>query len=229
MNIEDTLEDLYSCLPRDRKKFNYIMEDMKKKFLRKARKQNNKYNQIPKLSFLQANRDNISSNINFASSTNYNNNLNYIPKPFNTFNINNNMNNNNNNNNNQLPLPYLKYEQSLNFKPIKVQENANYYNTQNHFYPEQMRINNFDRINKKSVSNGFQGTLPDALLISPKPFRTNSQQKLLSDTHANCNFYYPEKNKELYDSEIDVNSNGWHNQANNIMFNTSDNFFIKNK
>ena len=95
-----------------------------------------------------------------------------------------------------------------------------------------MRINNFSRINKKSVSNGFkgfQGTIPDALLINPKPFRTNSQQKLLSDTHANCNFYYPEKNSDLDQGDSDVNGNGWHNQANNIMFNTSDNFFIRNK
>ena len=30
MNIEDTIEELYSCLPRDRNKFNLIMDDIKK-------------------------------------------------------------------------------------------------------------------------------------------------------------------------------------------------------
>ena len=40
MNIEDTIEELYSCLPGDRKKFNLIMEDMKKRFLRNVKNPN---------------------------------------------------------------------------------------------------------------------------------------------------------------------------------------------
>ena len=220
MNIEDTIEELYSCLPGDRNKFNLIMEDMKKKFLQNIKKPNKK-SQINKISFNQNNRQNLS---NHSPTNNYNNNLNLNlnskPNPFTSFNI---------NNNNKESLPYYKYEPNLNYKPIKMQDNSNYFNTQRNIYSEQTRLNNFNRIHNKNLSNGFQVTLPDALLINPKPLRTNSQQNLLSDTHANCNFYYPEKNKDVYEGDIDIDGNGWHNQANNIIFNTNDNFYIKNK
>ena len=219
MNIEDTLEELYSCLPRDRNKFNMIMEDMKKRFLRnvKNKNQSNQY----KTSFKLKNPpyfQNNSPNPNFKNKLDIAKNLNYNPNysfPFQTT------------TNNKETIPSIKNEKNLNYKPIKLQENAMHYNTQRNFYPEQRRKNNFEENEKKNASNGFHGTLPDALYINPKPLRTNSQQKILSDTHANCNFYYPEKNSNIYEGEIDRDGNGWHNQANNIMFNTNDNFFLK--
>ena len=219
MNIEDTLEELYSCLPRDRNKFNMIMEDMKKRFLRnvKNKNQSNQY----KTSFKLKNPpyfQNNSPNPNFKNKLDIAKNLNYNPNysfPFQTT------------TNNKETIPSIKNEKNINYKPIKLQENAMHYNTQRNFYPEQRRKNNFEENEKKNASNGFHGTLPDALYINPKPLRTNSQQKILSDTHANCNFYYPEKNSNIYEGEIDRDGNGWHNQANNIMFNTNDNFFLK--
>ena len=219
MNIEDTLEELYSCLPRDRNKFNMIMEDMKKRFLRnvKNKNQSNQY----KTSFKLKNPpyfQNDSPNPNFKNKLDIAKNLNYNPNysfPFQTT------------TNNKETIPSIKNEKNINYKPIKLQENAMHYNTQRNFYPEQRRKNNFEENEKKNASNGFHGTLPDALYINPKPLRTNSQQKILSDTHANCNFYYPEKNSNIYEGEIDRDGNGWHNQANNIMFNTNDNFFLK--
>lgn len=227
MNLEDTIEELYSCLPRDRNKFNLIMEDMKKRFLRNIKSPNQKkinQNQMPYKLKNQNYFQNNLSNENFSNKLNKVKSLNYKPNIFIPFQINNNYNKENKD-----TISSLKYEQNINYKPIKIQENSNHYNTQRNFYPEQNRVNNFIGKNRKNESNGFHGTLPDALLINPKPLRTNSQQKLLSDTHANCNFYYPEKNSNIYDEEIDRDGNGWHNQANNIMFNTSDNFFIGNK
>ena len=219
MNIEDTLEELYSCLPRDRNKFNMIMEDMKKRFLRnvKNKNQSNQYKTSFKLKSPPYFQNN-SPNSNFKNKLDIAKNLNYNPNysfPFQTT------------TNNKETIPSIKNEKNINYKPIKLQENAMHYNTQRNFYPEQRRKNNFEENEKKNASNGFHGTLPDALYINPKPLRTNSQQKILSDTHANCNFYYPEKNSNIYEGEIDRDGNGWHNQANNIMFNTNDNFFLK--
>ena len=223
MNLEDTIEELYSCLPRDRNKFNLIMDDMKKRFLRKVKNPNKSQNKPDqnKITFQSKNQQFLKNNLSgqyYSNKFNKKNNLN-----FNTF------LNNNNNKEIKDTIPSSPFEQNTNYKPIKIQENLNNYNTQRNFYPEQTRLNNFLGGNKKNVSNGFHGTLPDALLINPRPLRTNSQQKLLSDTHANCNFYYPDKNSNLYEEIIDRDGNGWHNQANNIMFNTNENFFMGNK
>ena len=65
-------------------------------------------------------------------------------------------------------------------------------------------------------------------MINPRPLRTSSKQRILLDTHANCNNFYPNRNI-FYESNADNEGNGWHNQANNIMFNTNENFFNGNK
>ena len=223
MNIEDTIEELYSCLPRDRNRFNLIMDDMKKRFLRKVKNPNRSQNKLDqnKITFQPKNQQFLQNNLparNYSNKIIKKNNLNY--SPFLT---------NNYNKEIKDTIPSSPFEQNVNYKPIKIQENLNNFNSQRNFYPEQNRLNNFLGGNKKNISNGFHGTLPDALLINPRPLRTNSQQKLLSDTHANCNFYYPEKGSNLYEEIIDRDGNGWHNQANNIMFNTNDNFFTGNK
>ena len=225
MNIEDTLEELYSCLPGNRTKFNFIMEDMKKRFLRNIKnpiKKQNQQNQN-KISFKPNNNSqylhNISPKNNINNKFDKNNNLHYKPRIFSPYSINNNI---------KETVSSIKNDQNINYKPIKIQE-INHYNTQRNFYQGPNRLNSYGNNYNKKLSNGFQGTIPDALLINPKPLRTNSQHKLLSDTHANCNYYYPEKNSNIYDGDIDREGNGWHNQANNIMFNTSDNFFNQKK
>ena len=227
MNIEDTLEELYSCLPGNRNKFNYIMEDMKKRFLRNIKNPTKKQNQQNQYKSSNPNNNSqylqsVSSKNNINNKYDKINNLNFKPKIVSPYSINNNI---------KETLSSIKNEQNINYKPIKIQDNINHYNTQRNFYPGQNRINSNGKGNnyKRKASNGFRGTIPDALLINPKPLRTNSQQKLLSDTHANCNQYYPEKNSNIYDGDFDRDGNGWHNQANNIMFNTSENFFNQNK
>ena len=224
MPIEETIEELYSCLPGDRKKFNMIMENMKKRFLTAKNAKQAKSNQIkvPFQPFQQNNnqKNNFLANNDFSPKNNINNNLNNKSNPINAFKL------NNTNNNIRDSFPSLRFEQNINYNPIKIQDTRNHYNTQRNFYKEERRINDYD--NKRINMNAFKGTIPDALLVSPKPLRTNSQQKLLSDTHANCNFYYPEINN-AGEGDIDINGNGWHNQANNIMFNTDENFYKGNK
>ena len=60
--------------------------------------------------------------------------------------------------------------------------------------------------------------------MNPRPLRTSSRQKILLDTHANSNNFYPNRNI-FYGNDSRNEGNGWHNQANNIMFNTNENFF----
>jgi len=221
MNFEDTIDELYSCLPRDRNKFNSIMEDMKRRFLRSVKKPNkrnrltpynNSFQPIKNQYYFNNNQVNLTYNHKNETATNI---LNFkLSSPYQI----------NNYKENNFPVKN-NHSRNTNYKPVQVQEKSNHYNTQRDFYQEKNRENKFLNNQNKNVSNGFQGTLPGALLIKSKPLRTDSQRKLLSDTHANCNFYYPEKSNENSDRE----ENGWHNQANNIMFNTNENFFIGNK
>ena len=225
IQLEETIEELYSCLPNNRTKFNIIMENMKKSFLRNIKSQNqtkfrnNQYKlnyQINKPYQHQYFIPNITSlnNCNMLiNKANNLNNLNYKQNAFNTFKKNNNID----------IIPSKKYGRNVNYKPIKMNEdNLNRYNTQRNFYHANEKKN---RYNKK---NGFKGTIPDALLVNPKPLRTNSQQKLLNDTHANVNHYCPEKKNDAYEGDNDRDGNGWHNKANNIMLNNINNNLANN-
>lgn len=57
MPIEETIEELYSCLPGDRKKFNMIMENMKKRFLtaKNAKQAKSNQSKVPFQPFQQNN------------------------------------------------------------------------------------------------------------------------------------------------------------------------------
>ena len=226
IQLEETIEELYSCLPNNRHKFNIIMENMKKSFLRNIKSQNqtkfanNKYNlayQINKPYRLQNFIPNNSSRNNYSMFNNKIknlNNLNYKPNAFNAFKMNNNLD----------IIPSKKLGRNMNYKPIKRNEgNLNHYNTQRNFYHAN------EKKSRNSKKYGFKGTLPDALLVNPKPLLTNSHQKLHSDTHANVSHYCPEKKNDIYEGDNDKDGNGWQNKANNIMLNTNENFYIGNK
>ena len=213
MQFEETMEQLYSCLPRDRNKFNTIMENMKKRFLRNIKSQRHQFKMpFDQTKTYQQYIPNNSRPQNFS-------NFNYSNNKQNIF-------NSNNINNKKKIIPSKKYSQNINYMPIKMYENPNHYNSQRNFYDANKKSN---KDHKKIKNNGFKGTIPDALLVNPKPLRSSSQQKLLNDTHANSNHYFPEKNNEEYEEDIDRKGNGWQNQANNIMFNTNENFYIANK
>ena len=224
--LEETVEELYSCLPNNRHKFNIIMENMKRSFLRNIKSQNqtkfksNQYKLAYQINNPYQHQYFIPSN---SSPNNYNkfskknkniNYLNYKKKTINEVKMNNNID----------IAPSKKYGRNINYNKIKMNEgNLNHYNTQRNFY----HVN--EKKNRNSKKNGFKVTIPDALLVNPKPLRTNSQQKLLSDTHANVNHYCPEKKNDVYEVDNDRDGNGWHNKTNNIMLNTNENFYIGNK
>ena len=195
--FENTIEELYSCLPNNRNKFNSIMDSMKKRFIKNDINTFSKFNlnKTPKV-----NKKRPSKNLfSYREIPNSPAKIKDVNK-----------------------LTFRKNEQ--NFNP-NIQNNYNDVKTQrNLFSTFNQNINNINVNHKRNISNGFQGTLPDALLMNPRPLRTSSRQKILLDTHANSNNFYPNRNI-FYGNDSRNEGNGWHNQANNIMFNTNENFF----
>ena len=206
--FENTIEELYSCLPNNRKKFNLIMNSMKRRFLREEKRPQKKPENKNSNSITKSPRNIFSYKPNNKTS----------PTKINNFDSN--------------KLTFRKNEQNINpnipnmpnniNNIININDNSNNLRTQRIYSSDKKLINNLT--NRNCRSNRFLGTLPDALLLNPKPFRANSKQKSSLDTHANCNFYYPEKNY-FYEDDIINTGNGWHNQANNIMYNTNENFY----
>ena len=135
--LEDTIEELYSCLPNNRHKFNIIMENMKRSFLRNIQSQNqtifrnNQYKLTHQINNPYQHQYYIPNN---SSPNNYNkfynktqniNNLNYKQKTINAFKINNNLD----------IVPSKKYGRNMNYKPIKMNGgNLYHYYTQRNFY-----------------------------------------------------------------------------------------------
>ena len=189
--FENTIEELYSCLPNNRNKFNSIMDSMKKRFIKNDINTFSKFNlnKTPKV-----NKKRPSKNLfSYREIPNSPAKIKDVNK-----------------------LTFRKNEQ--NFNP-NIQNNYNDVKTQrNLFSTFNQNINNINVNHKRNISNGFQGTLPDALLMNPRPLRTSSRQKILLDTHANSNNFYPNRNI-FYSNDSRNEGNGWHNQANNIMFN----------
>ena len=200
--FENTIEELYSCLPNNRKKFNAIMDSMKRRFLK-----NDLKSQIKEKSCkTQTNQIKRKSKNLFSYRPSQN-----IPTKIDDI----------------YKLTFRTNQQNLN-PNIQNKINFNFRTQRDNFFPKKQDINNNKFSHKRSMSNGFQGTLPDALLISPRPLRTNSKLKIMMDTHANCNNFYPEQNI-FYGTDVDNVGNGWHNQANNIMICTNENSYFGNK
>ena len=203
--FESTIEELYSCLPNNRRKFNSIMDSMKRRFLKidtNPYSKNISNHLKTKKNTKKRSSKNVFSFRQIPNSPTKINDVNQLTFKKNVQNVNPNIQNN------------------INYNDFKTPRNI--------FSPFKQENNNNKFFHKRAMSNGFQGTLPDALLINPRPFRTNSKQKMLTDTHANCNYFYPDRNI-FYGQENDNDGNAWHNQANNIMFKTNENFFNGNK
>ena len=211
--FENTIEDLYSCLPNNRTKFNLIMDSMKRRFLKMDLKSQIKEKETKKQKNQNQNKRKSKTIFSYRQNQNSPTKIsegNQLLFKKNEQNMNPNIQSNINN--------FNLRTQRTTFNPIKQEVNININKTNNNY------------AHKRCMSNGFafQGTLPDALLISPRPLKTNSNQKLLLDTHANCNNFFPERNI-FYENDFDNAGSGWHNQANNIMYNTKENFYFGNK
>ena len=201
--VNKIVQELYTCLPNDRNKFNSIMENLKEKFLSSSNNRNLNYNiKLPSSSFTsQIMNDNLIKS-------------NSLP------NINNNINTNNTNylNNSSDINPSLNpLKEFSNFQPINLPT----YNVQNKQYESLNNDELGDYININNINNTYQtGTFNDNLY----------DNNIKNDIHANCKYYYPEEyNTQINDNKyqnIDLNNNKYNNT--NLMYGSKSNFY-KNK
>ena len=199
--VNKIVQELYTCLPDDRNKFNSIMENLKVKFLSSPNSPQINYN----IKFPTTNYSSQILKDNLINSTN-------IPPIKNNININNNTNCINNNN----PEIYSSLNPlkvNYNFQPINLPT----YNVQNKQYDS---INNDELGDYININNnGFHtGT------FNENNFYDN---KIQNDIHANVKYYYPEE----YNSQINDNknqNNDWNmNQINNnnIIYGSKNNLY----
>ena len=196
--VNKIVQELYTCLPNDRNKFNSIMENLKVKFLSSPNSPQINYNlKFPNTTYSsQLLKDNlINSSSILPIKNNINNNTNYI-------------NNNTDVNSSLNPLKV-----NYNFQPINLPT----YNVQNKQYDS---INNDELGDYININNnGFHtGTFNENNLY---------ENKIQNDIHANVKYYYPEEYSSQFNDNKNQN-NDWNiNQINNnnLMYGSKNNFY----
>ena len=200
--VNKIVEELYSCLPNDRMKFNSIMQNLKEKFLSSPNYEKMNYNQkFPTTSYTsQIINENIINSNNIPNIKNNNlTNPNYL------------LNNTELNSSSSLnPLKAISNFQPINLPPYNVQ-NKQYEGLNNDEIGKFININN--------INNDYQSGL----------FNENIyENKIQNDIHANFKYYYPEE----YNSQFnDINKNQnyeWAKEqlnSNNLMYGSKNNFY----
>ena len=200
--VNKIVEELYSCLPNDRMKFNSIMQNLKEKFLSSPNYEKMNYNQkFPTTSYTsQIINENIINSNNIPNIKNNNlTNPNYL------------LNNTELNSSSSLnPLKAISNFQPINLPPYNVQ-NKQYEGLNNDEIGKFININN--------INNDYQSGL----------FNENIyENKIQNDIHANFKYYYPEE----YNSQFnDINKNQnyeWTKEQlnpNNLMYGSKNNFY----
>ena len=200
--VNKIVEELYSCLPNDRMKFNSIMQNLKEKFLSSPNYEKMNYNQkFPTTSYTsQIINENIINSNNIPNIKNNNlTNPNYL------------LNNTELNSSSSLnPLKAISNFQPINLPPYNVQ-NKQYEGLNNDEIGKFININN--------INNDYQSGL----------FNENIyENKIQNDIHANFKYYYPEE----YNSQFnDINKNQnyeWTKEqlnSNNLMYGSKNNFY----
>ena len=200
--VNKIVQELYTCLPNDRNKFNSIMDNLKAKFLSSSNKSKVNYNlKIPNINYSSKV---ISENINTTNNIQSN-----IPT------IKNNINNNANylNNSSEINSSLNPLKAMPNFQPINLPT----FNVQNKQYEQ---INNDDLGDYINLNNyGYQTSFNDN-------YYENKKQ---NDMHANCKYYYPEEYNTQFNDNKNQNSD-WNNQinSNNLMFGSKNDFYKMN-
>ena len=197
--VNKIVQELYTCLPNDKNKFNSIMENLKMQFLSSPNSIQLNYN-------IKSPDTNYSSQLlkeNLINSTN-------IPPIKNNININNNINYINNTTDINSSLNPLK--ENYNFQPINLPT----YNVQNKQYDS---INNDELGDYININNnGFHtGTFNENNLY---------ENKIQNDMHANLKYYYPEEYNSQFNDKNQ--NNDWNmNQINNnnLMYGSQNNFY----
>ena len=200
--VNKIVEELYSCLPNDRMKFNSIMQNLKEKFLSSSNYEKMNYNQkFPTTSYTsQIINENIINSNNIPNIKNNNlTNPNYL------------LNNTELNSSSSLnPLKAISNFQPINLPPYNIQ-NKQYEGLNNDEIGKFININN--------INNDYQSGL----------FNENIyENKIQNDIHANFKYYYPEE----YNSQFnDINKNQnyeWTKEqlnSNNLMYGSKNNFY----
>ena len=199
--VNKIVDELYSCLPNDRNKFNLIMENLKQKFL-SSPNNNIRINYSPKFHTKSYTSQLINENIKANSIPNIQNN---------------NINNPNNpnyltNNNIEINSTFNPLKEISNFQPINLPP----FNAPNKNYETLNNNENGDFIN---INNEYQSQL----------FNENRyENKIQNDMHANFKYYYPEEyNSQFNDNNKNQNIDWKMNQinTNNIMYGSQNNFY----
>ena len=194
MNSEvcKVVEELYSCLPNDKSKFNHIMDNLKKKFL------SNPPNKISNSQPFQS----ISMSSPYLTQAqltqNITNNNNYNQNAINTsLNINNSkccnyMNNMNNTDINEMHPPQKAIPD---FKPINLESYVNQYKPLNDMYNSGINeMNKFNNMANNNMNiNEFYNMNANGNLY---------ESQMREDTHANFKYYYPDE----YNNHLEQNN-----------------------
>ena len=196
--VNKIVQELYTCLPNDRNKFNSIMENLKAKFLSSPNNPKINYNiKMPTASYTsQILNDNIIK-----------------PNTIPNININTNITNPNFLNNSSDVNPSLNPLKGLtDFQPINLPT----LNIQNKQYQQPLNndeLGDYINLNNEYHTGGFNENI----------YENNIQ----NDVHANCKYYYPDEyNNQINDNKyqnLDLNNNKLNN--NNLMYGSKNNFY----
>ena len=175
-NVDSIVDELYSCLPNDRNKFDRIMNNLRNEIIGDY----SYYDNFPSTKILSSNE--------------YFQNKNQIPQ-------NNYQNYQMNSNNSNSDFNNLNHS-------LSQHQNSNFMNNNNNnTYPNMTNQN-------------YISTLPEGEFLNMKPFQPKSNQKIISDVHANTKFYYPEEYNSISNDFNRQKDMEWNNRANNIIYNT---------
>ena len=196
--VNKIVQELYTCLPNDRNRFNSIMENLKEKFLSFSNNQQTNHNiKLPNTNYSSqlVNENIIKSNNIPPIKNNINNNQNYLN---NSSDINSSLN----------PLKSIS-----NFQPINLPT----FNVKNKQYEA---INNDELGDYINLNNDYHhtGTFNENLY----------ENKIQNDVHANLKYYYPEEYNSQYNDNKMQNTDWNINQINNnnnLMYSSKNNFY----
>ena len=175
-SVDSIVDELYTCLPNDRNKFDRIMNNLRNEIIGDY----NYYDNFPSTKILSSNE--------------YFQKKNQIPQ-------NNYQNYQMNSNNSNSDFNNINHS-------LSQHQNSNFMNNNNNnTYPNMTNQN-------------YISTLPEEEFLNMKPFQPKSNQKIISDVHANTKFYYPEEYNSISNDFNRQKDMEWNNRANNIIYNT---------
>ena len=182
--VAKVVEELYSCLPNDKNKFDHIMESLKEQFLSLPPNKNSNTQIFQSMS--------MSSPYQTQAQLTQNNPNNYNSNPINTpLNMNNNYCGNfmNSTDINEMHPPQKAIPD---FKPINLESYVDQSKPLNEMYNREMNdINKFNDMNKFNNMMSNNTNMNEFYNMNLNGNLYESQMR--EDTHANFKYYYPDE------------------------------------